>query len=348
MPTYSAPGRANSQPGPRAVVTQYFLGVDIGGTKSHALIADDQGRAVGFGVGGPGNHEMVGWDGMTAALVEIVGQAILSAGISRRQIAGAGYGIAGYDWPSQRPSVIRCLEPLGIDAPYEVVNDCIVGLLAGAPQGWGVALVAGTGTNCRGWDQKRREGRVTGGGMLFGENAGGGELAWRAVQAINAEWSRRGPSTRLSTAFMEIVGARDLFDFIEGISLGRYRIDAEAAPTVFQVAAEGDVVAQELIAWAGRELGNLALGVIRQLGFESLDFDVVLVGSLYDGGSPLIDPLRETIHAVAPGARLLRLGASPVVGGVVLGMELAGLDPHAVREPLIESTRALLEQRRPA
>ena len=33
---------------------KYFLGVDIGGTKSHALIADENGQAVGFGQAGAG------------------------------------------------------------------------------------------------------------------------------------------------------------------------------------------------------------------------------------------------------------------------------------------------------
>ena len=28
---------------------KYFLGIDIGGTKSHALIADENGQVVGFG-----------------------------------------------------------------------------------------------------------------------------------------------------------------------------------------------------------------------------------------------------------------------------------------------------------
>lgn len=42
-------------------MTRFFLGIDIGGTKSHALIADEQGRAVGFGVGGPGNWRHHRW-----------------------------------------------------------------------------------------------------------------------------------------------------------------------------------------------------------------------------------------------------------------------------------------------
>ncbi len=39
---------------------RYFLGVDVGATKTHALIADEAGAGVGFGAGGPGNHEVVG------------------------------------------------------------------------------------------------------------------------------------------------------------------------------------------------------------------------------------------------------------------------------------------------
>lgn len=50
----------------------YFLGVDVGATKSHALIADAQGQAVGFAVGGSGNHEDVGYEGTIRTLQQIV------------------------------------------------------------------------------------------------------------------------------------------------------------------------------------------------------------------------------------------------------------------------------------
>ena len=101
-------------------------------------------------------------------------------------------------------------------------------------------------------------------------------------------------------------------------------------------------MAADCIAWIGRELGSLAVGVIRQLGFEDLEFEVVQVGSMHNGGWRIFEPMAETIHAVARGARFVRLTIPPVVGAVLLGMEAAGLDTPALRPTLIASTRALL------
>ena len=321
---------------------RFFLGVDIGGTKSHALIADESGQAAGFGKGGAGNYEVVGWEGLRQTLQATVGKALSSAGLGRDQIEGAGFGIAGYDWPGERGPTVEAIEALGLRAPYALVNDATIGLVAGASEGWGVAVVAGTSNNCRGRDREGRIGRVTGCGSWFGEYGGAAELVAMVVQRVALAWTKRGPETRLSEAFVHLVGASDVADLLEGLYLGRYQITASAAPLVFRVAAEGDEVAREAIRWTGRELGSLAVGVIRQLGLEAQEFEVVLAGSLYDGSPMLAEAMRETIWAVAPGARLVRLTAPPVVGGVLLGMEQAGLRPSRVRARLIASTNALL------
>jgi N-acetylglucosamine kinase-like BadF-type ATPase len=319
-------------------MTNYFLGVDTGATKSHALIADDTGRALGFGEGGPGNHEVVGYAGMTEVLLSIARQAMAEAGVSVGQIAGAGFGLAGYDWPSERPATLDAIQPLGLSAPLEVVNDAAIAVPAGAAEGWGVAVVAGTSCNCWGWDRQRRHvGHMTGFSALMGEAAGGGEFVLKSLHAVSREWSRRGPATRLSEAFVEAMGARDLGDLIEGLTQGRYNLDADMAPLAFRVAAEGDAVAQELVRWAGAGLADLAIGVIRQVGIETLAFDVVLAGSFFNGSPVLAEVMRETIQAVAPGARLVRLTAPPVAGAVLLGMEMGGLNAYSRREKLIAS-----------
>ena len=319
---------------------QYFLGVDVGGTKSHALIADETGQALGLGASGPGNWEIVCWDGAHQVLQDIVQQACTAAEIQPIHIAGAGFGLAGYDWPEDREPHRQMIDSLGFSAPYEFGNDTLVGLVAGAREGWGVVVVAGTSNNCRGRAPNGREGRMTG-SSAFGEYAGAGELVTKAVQAVALAWSCRGPATHLTEAFIRLVGATDVVDLLAGIMRGRYHLSAEHARLIFRIAAEGDEVAQSLITWAGQELGGLANGVIRQLQIDDLGFDVVLSGSFYNGSSHLIETMRQTIHTVAPQARLVRLNAPPVTGGVLLGMRLAGVDAAACRDRLIATTSDL-------
>jgi N-acetylglucosamine kinase-like BadF-type ATPase len=122
---------------------------------------------------------------------------------------------------------------------------------------------------------------------------------------------------------MRYLGASDVVEMLHGLTSGRLEIDAAVAPLIFEVAMQGDAVAIDLIRWAGRELGELAKAVIRQLNFEALEFDVVLVGSMFNGGPLLIEPMRESIAELAPRARLVRLQTLPVVGAVLLGMEQA-------------------------
>ncbi len=316
----------------------YYLGADIGSTKTHTLIVDETGRALAFGESGSGNHEDVGYEGMLDAMQQGLDQALGSAGLTRADIAGAGFGVSGYDWPSESPATAAVIDRLGLSAPYIYVNDTVPGLVAGAEEGWGVVVVSGTGSNCRGWDRgHKREGRVSGHGVMMGEGAGASELIHRAMQIVGYAWSRRGPMTALVEAFIQYAGAKDLEDLIRGYTVSEYPVGADAAPIVFRVAAEGDEVARELIHWAGVENGEMANAVIRQLGFEILEFDVVLAGSMFEGGAMMIDPMRETILKFAPGARLVRLRVPPVLGAVLLGMEAAGLKSSPPSETILES-----------
>ncbi|HNB51819.1 MAG TPA: BadF/BadG/BcrA/BcrD ATPase family protein [Anaerolineales bacterium] len=318
---------------------RYFLGADLGGTKTHALIADETGQIVGFGKAGPGNPQNIGHAAMLDALTHAVDEALTHAHLTREHLSGAGFSIAGYDWPSDKPPLLAALKQLHLPCPFLMVNDTIPGIVAGTKEGWGISLVAGTGCNCRGWDRThQREGRVTGYSLWMGEAAGAGELVARAMQVVGYAWGKRLPPTALSEAFIAYVGAKNLDDLLEGYTTGRYSIGPEAAHLVFEIAQTGDDLATRLICWAGEELGELANSVIRQLEFETLSFEVVMIGGLFVAGGLLIESLRTKIHTLAPGAELVRLHVSPVIGSVMIGMEQGGwLPTPGIRQRLIES-----------
>jgi N-acetylglucosamine kinase-like BadF-type ATPase len=324
-------------------MTGYFIGGDVGGTHTRILIADQAGNVLGFGISGSGNHEGVGYEGFEAAVSTGTQQALAAAGLTLSQISGAGFGIGGYDWPSQRQPHLDSLAKIGFTMPLEIVNDTVIGILAGSEAGWGIGIVSGTGCNCWGWDRDRQNiAHLTGGGGRMGEYAGSGELVAQALRLVSHAWSGRGPQTQLSQVLAEYAGAQNPDDLLEGLMDERYQLRAKAAPLIFQTAYAGDSVAVSLIHWAGVELGEMAKAIIRQLHFKTLDFDVVLIGSMWEGGSLLIDQTRQTIQAFASGARLVRLNAPPVIGSVLLGMETAGFQPNAeIRTRLMNQAQLL-------
>ncbi len=294
---------------------------------------------MGFGRTGCGSYEVLGQEGMAKALIQVAEDALNDAGLEKSQISGMGFGIAGYDWPSEEKIMVEAIEALDIQSPYKFANDAVIGLLAGASEGWGIAVDAGTGNNVRGRDQSGKVGRITGNGALFGEIGGAAEMVWLAQVAVTYAWSNRGPNTKLTQLFFDYANVHSEGDLIEGLAMEMIRLSPSLARDIFQLAADGDEVAGEIVNYCATELGCNVNAVIRQLNIQGLTFDIVLIGSVFKAGEIYIRPFRETIHEFAPGAHLISLSIPPVVGSIVLAAEVVGLQDVGFRTQLIKSVK---------
>lgn len=74
---------------------------------------------------------------------EALHEALSKAQIQIGQIDGAGFGIAGFDWHSEESKMKEVISSIGVRAPFKMVNDVVLGLLAGTSEGWGIAVVSG-------------------------------------------------------------------------------------------------------------------------------------------------------------------------------------------------------------
>ncbi len=320
----------------------YFLGIDVGSTKTAALVADQGGNALGYGLGGPGNHEVVGWDGFKQSIYVATQNALAQASLTMSDLSAAGMGLAGYDWDDEHEPHVTALAEIGLTMPMRLDNDSALGLYAGTSEGWGACISAGSSNNARGRGKNGQAGRITGHGSRFGELGGAWEIVEQAIVAVNYEWIRRAPPTAITPLFIEKAGAKNLYDLIHGLALERFHPNSSWAMPVFQAAQQGDTAANEIIQWAGRELGELACAIIRQIEAEREPVEVILAGSVYKAGESIIAPLRETVRATAPLAKFIHLDAPPVVGGVLMGMDLAmGREAYARRENILETARTL-------
>ena len=322
---------------------KYFLGIDVGASKTHALIADESGACCGFGKSAGGNYQVVGYTGLVSVLKESLEQACGMAEITIDQIAGAGFGIAGYDFPSERAPHLQAVAKLGLSCPVEIVNDAVNGLLAGTSHYVGVNITAGSSVNCRGRASDGREGRVVGNGIPFGEFAGGHEIVWKGLHMVNYAWIKRIPPTSLTRIYLDATGAKNEFDLMEGLASHIYQLSPIVAVKIMEAAQAGDTAAMQILQWAGQELGWLVVSVIRQIDMQNEEVEVILSGSIFDVGALISDPMSQVILENAPRAKLMRLDGPPVVGPLILGMQMAGCDPYPLRSKLISTAKAFIE-----
>ena len=60
---------------------KYYLGIDVGASKTHALISNEAGKCVGFGKAQGDNHQNVGYAALERVLQESFEQACRIAGV---------------------------------------------------------------------------------------------------------------------------------------------------------------------------------------------------------------------------------------------------------------------------
>jgi N-acetylglucosamine kinase-like BadF-type ATPase len=323
---------------------RFYLGIDAGGTKTLALIADGDGRVLGAGRSGTGNWEGVGLEGAFRAYELAVAEALRSAGLRPDDIAASGYALAGLDWPSDIARLTPLVERLGLPGPRLMDNDAFGALRGGAPDGVGVCVIAGTGSTIAGRNRTGRTFRTFGLGALWGEFEGASGLVWEAFRAMGRSYFGSGPATALEPRILATYGAASVPELSERISRGEANApNGTLAPLVLAVAAEGDAVAQRIVRAAGAEMGLNAVAVVRRLELADEPFALVLAGGVFSSGSMLlIDALVAPVIAYAPRVTPVRLAAPPAVGSVLMAMDAAGApSPPAVHQRLIDEAAAL-------
>jgi N-acetylglucosamine kinase-like BadF-type ATPase len=87
------------------------LGADGGGSKTHALVADERGEVLGFASSGRSNWEDTGLEAAGAALAEAVGGALAAAQVPPGGLAAGAFGLAGLDWGPDRPMLAALPAP---------------------------------------------------------------------------------------------------------------------------------------------------------------------------------------------------------------------------------------------
>lgn len=302
----------------------YYLGVDAGGSKTYTLIADQAGRIIGKGHSGNGNHQL-GYKQAEAHITESVEMALRQAGLERKEITSAFFGLAGADRPIDYQILRPMIRELGF-TKHDIACDTIISMRAGTTKPYGVVLICGSGTNSAGRNRSGDFFQCGGFSYPFGDFGGGGALSVEAFRTVIRAWDGRERPTLLTELLLSYLGYSSVLDMFDDVMDNQKPIPRDLVKLLFQAAQQGDEVAQDILRRQGEELGKSACAVIRRLRMEQESFDVVLAGSVVTRGEgPFIHTyVEKAVKEAAPHASIVKLGIEPVVGAVWMAMEAEG------------------------
>ncbi len=308
------------------------LGVDIGASKTHAVLTDKGGGVLGVGRAGCGNWEGVGLDGAQEAFQAALEGALLDAGLARSDVTASAYGIAGLDWPSDRERLEPVIAALDVGGAWVMVNDAFLPLRAGTVDGVGLAAIAGSGAKVVGRNRAGRTASSFGAAYPFTDWGGGWDIAAAALHAVALAYRDMGPPTALTERMLAATGCNEVVDLLQNVMRGQVGVGGEFAPHVFECAHAGDAVAQSIVHRAGETIGANVLSVAGELGMLDTFFDLVTAGGVFSSRSPLLyDSLADklcpagSVYKRATRVNIVHWQSPPVVGALLLALDLLEL-----------------------
>jgi N-acetylglucosamine kinase-like BadF-type ATPase len=307
-----------------------LLGIDGGGTKTHALALDEHGNVVGSGVGGPCNYHVIGLNRALTALADATRQAL-----GDRKADCAAICMGSCDSPKDEARLTTGVQHLDLAEQFRCYNDTFAALRAGSRHPYGVAVICGSGFNACALCPDGRSFRLYSLGPLTGDWGGGYSLGEAALGAVYRADDGRGEPTALTGPLLRALGVPDLATLADHITEGRLAHNrvASLAPLVFEITDAGDAVAQSIIKRLADEIIVSVSAMLRRGGMESIDVDVALAGGVMHGrGSLLLDTVTAQVTARYPKAHVRRVNVPPVVGAVLLAYDALHVSPPDIEQ----------------
>lgn len=312
-----------------------FLGVDGGQTSTVALIADDTGKVLGAGRGGPCNH--VRGDEARARFIQAISECLSAACQEARldpshiqfEAACLGFsgGVGGKDGYSRE--VIR-------SRAFKITHDAQIALTGATAGDPGIIVIAGTGSIAFGENSQGKTGRAGGWGYIFGDEGGAFDIVRQALRAALAAEEGWGPPTALRDALLQHTGEASA----DGLTHSWYsrfnrQYIAGLAPLVDQAARDGDALARDILIRAAHHLCDLTSHVHGILFQPAETIPIAYIGGVFECRFLTNALLQSISHTL--GCNAAPPLFPPAAGALISALRMAGNQAELSQIPVIKS-----------
>ena len=254
-----------------------LLGIECGGTRSVAILADGGGQIVRRHEAGPANLRLLS-DAQLVSHFQALARLFPVP-------SAVGIGMAGVREESDRRRVREAAAIVWPGVPCHAANDLETSLAAAdlpgeAPPPTRVIIISGTGSCVYGRGTIGNTAKVGGWGHLLGDRGSGYDIVLRALREILRRFDETGVWPALGARLLRVLLLNEPNDLVTWIHQAAKNEIAALAVEVFAAAAADDRVAILSIRRAAGSLVEDALCCARRLTKPGAPIEFVLVGGV--------------------------------------------------------------------
>ncbi len=298
----------------------YFLAIDGGGTKTECIIGDERSVLASV-VGSTIKIKKVGNKAAVEALQSAINNACKQANLKPDQFSRTCIGLAGSSIPEVSQWTRATLQQL-VSGELILVNDTTIAHHAAFNGGPGVLVIAGTGSNVLGLNERGESARAGGWGPIISDEGSGFWIGRTAVaQSMRAHDAGR--STELLSAIMHAWGLGSREEVVAMANSNPPPDFAALVPAVLLCADAGDALAREILSSAANELAQLARIVVRKLWNGDGTIRIALTGGVFAHSAQIRQMFSNAIRAERRGIEVNPDPVHPVMGALAMARSQA-------------------------
>lgn len=298
----------------------YFIGIDGGGTKTKAVLADQNLNIIFETESGPSNFLTIGTDTVSETIINLITNCVQFQNLKLQDIKAVVLGTTGAgrenDASNLEQAVITLSKKKQLKFPlFKVVSDARIALEGAFSGNPGSILIAGTGSIMFGKDRFGNIHRVGGCGRLIGDEGSGLTIGRRGLNILSKFFDGRIDSTLLFEKVRKVFGINNQTDLINKVYSDNMKIQ-HVTPLVIEAASEGDKQCYKIL---NEETDELILHIISmQKKLDEEKMKVVFIGGTIINDNLYSQILKDKINKNLPKIKIQAADYPPEIGAVLL------------------------------
>ena len=320
---------------------KYYLGIDQGGTKTAAVVCDENGVIKGKAIHDGlltcyiNDTDEIYIKNIRSAAIEALAQADLTL-VDITAVSGC---LNGADWDFEYTVLQHNLARAVSCNQAIVMNDCIGGMRGGSAAIACAVVSAGTGLNIA---VRTNEGRqIIYGYFIHDFDQGGAAIGRAALNKVLDAYVGICPETLLTENILAFTGHKNAQDLLIDMTMGRYELKTkELVGCLLNAYRREDEQANQIVQKFAQRIAKYITTAMKKFELLHSDLPLVFTGSVFkDDGTLIANQIAECVKKLAPDIQPIHAKYEPVCGAVLtlLDKHYGGTLPKEVTEAFDQS-----------